>query len=262
VKSYQILELLGAGGMGVVYLAVQERPDRVVALKVIRPDRLDGLPPAQRRETIQRFVTEARAAARLGHESIVPVFEVGEMQGRPFYSMRYVEGASLADLIADGPLEPRRAAAYLVRVARAVHEAHRHAILHRDLKPENVLVESATDRVFVADFGLAKLAQEGHEGTRTGAVMGTPPYMSPAQATAVILTATLLLVVAVASVLFADFYAAAAARTAADAKTLREKQKALDDEVEKVREESERRHALADGRPQPGIQPRRRAGSD
>jgi serine/threonine protein kinase len=182
VKGYRILGPLGQGGMGMVYRAVQEAPDRVVALKVIRPDKLDGLLPEQRREAVQRFVTEARAAARLGHENIVPVFEVGEVDGRPYYSMQYVEGESLADLIAKGPLEPRRAAAYLERVALAVHEAHRHGILHRDLKPENLLVEAATDRVFVADFGLAKLAQEGQEGTRTGAVMGTPPYMSPEQA--------------------------------------------------------------------------------
>src|SRR5262249_46491523 len=138
--------------------------------------------PEQRREAVQRFVTEARAAAKLGHENIVPVFEVGEVDGRPYYSMQYVEGESLADQTAKGPLEPRRAAAYLEQVALAVHEAHRHGILHRDLKPANVLVESATDRPFVADFGLAKLVQEGQEGTRTGAQMGTPPYMSPEQA--------------------------------------------------------------------------------
>src|SRR5262249_35258718 len=98
VKGYRILGPLGAGGRGIVYRAVQQGPNRVVALKVIRPDRLDGLPPEQRREAIQRFETEARAAARLGHEGIVEVFEVGEVAGRPFYSMRYVEGASLADL--------------------------------------------------------------------------------------------------------------------------------------------------------------------
>src|SRR5262245_35441614 len=179
VKGYRILGLLGRGGMGMVYRAVQEGTDRVVALKVIRPDLLAGMSPEQRHEAVKRFMTEARAAARLGHQNIVPVFEVGEVDGRPFYSMQYVEGASLADLIAIVPLEPRRAAAYLEQVARAVHEGHRHAILHRDLKPANFLVDSATDRVFVADFGLAKLAQEGGEGTRTGAVMGTPPYMSP-----------------------------------------------------------------------------------
>src|SRR5262245_24063394 len=182
VKGYRILGPLGQGGMGLVYRAVQEGPDRVVALKVIRPDRLDGLAPEQRREALQRFQTEARAAAKLGHENIVPVFEVGEVGGRPFYSMHHVEGASLEDLLAKGPLEPRRAAAYLEQVARAVHEAHRHGILHRDLKPSNLLVEAATDRVFVADFGLAKLVEEGREGTRTGAVMGTLPYMSPEQA--------------------------------------------------------------------------------
>src|SRR5262245_49219376 len=182
VKGYRILGPLGRGGMGMVYRAMQEGTDRVVALKVIRPDLLAGMSPEQRHEAVKRFMTEARAAARLGHQNIVPVFEVGEVDGRPFYSMQYVEGGSLADLIAIVPLEPRRAAAYLEQVARAVHEGHRHAILHRDLKPANFLVEAATDRAFVADFGLAKLAEEGQEGTRTGAVMGTPPYMSPEQA--------------------------------------------------------------------------------
>src|SRR5262245_40207963 len=119
IKGYRILGLIGAGGMGMVYRAAQLVPDRLVALKVIRPDMLDGLAPEQRREAIQRFMTEARAAARLGHEGIVPVFEVGEAAGRPFYSMRYVEGASLADLIAQGPLDPRRAAAYLEQVPHA-----------------------------------------------------------------------------------------------------------------------------------------------
>src|SRR5262249_31744250 len=111
VKGYRILGLLGAGGMGMVYRAVQEGTDRVVALKVIRPDLLAGMPPEQRHEAVKRFMTEARAAARLGHQNIVPVFEVGEVGGQPFYSMQYVEGESLADLIAKGPLEPRRAGA-------------------------------------------------------------------------------------------------------------------------------------------------------
>ncbi len=145
--------------------------------------------------TIERFITEAQAAAQLEHENIVSVYEVGEVNGQPFYSMRYVEGKSLHDLVQSGPLEGGRAAAYLEQVARAVHEAHRQGILHRDLKPHNILVEARTDRPLVADFGLAKLLaspgreavrpgrQAGGEGmTQTGEVMGTPPYMSPEQA--------------------------------------------------------------------------------
>src|SRR5262249_18123347 len=130
----------------------------------------------------ERFTTEAQAAAHLEHENIVRVYEVGEVHGRPFYSMQYVVGRSLHDLIQAGPLEGRRAAAYLEKVARAVHEAHRHGILHRDLKPHNILVETNGDRPLVADFGLAKLMQGGREVTGTGDVMGTPPYMSPEQA--------------------------------------------------------------------------------
>jgi predicted Ser/Thr protein kinase len=181
IPGYEILGKLGGGGMGVVYRAWQAGADRVVALKVIRPDFLEGLSAEQRRQAVERFVTEAQAA-QLEHEHLVSVYQVGEADGRPFYAMRYVEGASLHDLIRAGPLEPRRAAAYLEPVARAVHEAHRHGILHRDLKPHNVLVEARSDRPLVADFGLAKLVHGGREMTRTSDVLGTPPYMSPEQA--------------------------------------------------------------------------------
>jgi WD40 repeat protein len=182
VPDYEIAEEVGRGGMGVVYKARQLSANRIVALKVIRADRLEQPSPEERRKAVERFVTEAQAAARLEHESIVNVYDVGEVGGRPFYSMRFVEGSSLHDLRKPGPLESRRAAAYMAAVARAVHDAHRHGILHRDLKPHNILVEARGDRPLVADFGLAKLLQGGAEITRTGDVMGTPPYMSPEQA--------------------------------------------------------------------------------
>src|SRR5262245_37210063 len=137
VPGYQIIEVIGWGGMGVVYKARQLKPERIVALKVIRPDRLEGLSPEDRRKAVERFTTEAQAAAKLEHENIVRVYEVGEVHGRPFYSMQCVVGRSLHDLIQVGPLEGKRAAGYLDKVARAVHEAHRHGILHRDLKPHN-----------------------------------------------------------------------------------------------------------------------------
>jgi len=182
VPDYEIVEEVARGGMGVVYKARQVSANRIVALKVIRADRLEQPSPEERRKAVERFVTEAQAAARLEHENIVSVYEVGEVGGRPFYSMRFVEGSSLHDLVKAGPLESRRGAAYMAAVARAVHEAHRHGILHRDLKPHNILVEARGDRPLVADFGLAKLLQGGPELTRTGDVMGTPPYMSPEQA--------------------------------------------------------------------------------
>src|SRR5262249_34324132 len=152
---YELFEVLGRGGMGVVYRARQRDADRIVALKLIRADRLEDFPPEQRREWLERFQTEARAAARLEHDHVVTVYQVGEVAGQPFYSMRYVEGRSLADVLAGAPLPGRKAAGYLEAVARAVHYAHEHGILHRDLKPRNILVDGA-DRPYVADFGLAK----------------------------------------------------------------------------------------------------------
>jgi WD40 repeat protein/Tfp pilus assembly protein PilF/predicted Ser/Thr protein kinase len=181
IPGYELLEVIGPGGMGLVYKARQRSTGGMVALKVIRADRLEGPSPEERRKLVERFITEAQAAARLEHENIVKVYQVGEWQGRPFYTMRYVEGRNL-DAIKGDSLEPRRAAAYLEQVARGVHEAHRHAILHRDLKPANILVDARTDRPLVADFGLAKLLEAGQERTGPEEVLGTPPYMSPEQA--------------------------------------------------------------------------------
>src|SRR5262249_49234149 len=187
VPGYEILGELGRGGMGIVYKARQVHADRLVALKVIRADRLEDFPPQQRQEWLQRFRTEAQAAARLEHDHVVTVHEVGEHAGQPFYSMRYVEGQALAPLLRGGPLPGRRAAALLEAVARAVAHAHQHGILHRDLKPRNILVD-ASDRPYVADFGVAKWSgagcQPGEAGmTHTGALLGTPSYMAPEQAT-------------------------------------------------------------------------------
>jgi WD40 repeat protein len=181
-EDYQLLQTIGPGGMGIVYKVWQRSSKRVVALKLIRPDRLEGVSPEQRRRMIERFVNEAQAAAQLGHDHIVSVYEVGEINGQPFYSMRYVEGVSLQELIEVGPLECRRAATYLECVARGIHDAHQHAILHRDLKPANILIEARSDRALVADFGLAKLTNLEGVLTVTGELMGTPPYMSPEQA--------------------------------------------------------------------------------
>jgi WD40 repeat protein/tetratricopeptide (TPR) repeat protein len=181
--DYELLEELGRGSMGVVYKAHQRSANRLVALKVIRADRLEDVSPEQHKEWLERFRTEAQAAARIEHEHVVTVHEVGESAGQLYYSMRYVEGKSLADLLGDGPLPGRGAAAYLEAVARAVHHAHTCGILHRDLKPRNLLVDKS-ERPHVADFGLAKcLALTGEAGlTHAGVLLGTPSYVSPEQA--------------------------------------------------------------------------------
>ena len=173
--DYELLEELGRGGMGVVYRARQISLDRSVAVKMILRGQLATA--ADR----ARFRAEAEAAAKLDHPNIVPVYEVGELDGQPYFSMKFVAGTTLARLLADGPLEPREAAALLVPVAKAIHFAHRHGLLHRDLKPSNILID-ADGQPHVTDFGLAKRMTDQTGPTLTGAIVGTPSYMSPEQA--------------------------------------------------------------------------------
>jgi len=173
--DYELLEEIGRGGMGVVYRALQRSLGRTVALKMLlRRDIASGA-------DLARFRSEAEAAARLDHPGIVPIFEVGESNGLPFYSMRYIEGTTLARQLAAGPLPPREAAALLARVADAVQAAHDRGVLHRDLKPSNILIDAA-GRPHVSDFGLAKRIEDDQSVTHTGAILGTPCYMSPEQA--------------------------------------------------------------------------------
>src|SRR5262249_35015103 len=127
------------------------------------------------------FQTEAQAAAGLSHPNIVPVYNVGASDGQAYFSMKYVEGMTLAARIKSGPLVPRDAARYLAAIARAVEHAHQKGILHRDLKPSDVLLD-LDDQPLVTDFGLAKSADGGASLTRTGAILGTPSYMAPEQA--------------------------------------------------------------------------------
>ena len=174
VGDYELLDELARGGMGVVYRARQVSADRVVALKMILAGEFAS--PAER----QRFRTEAEAAAGLDHPHVLPVYEVGEHQGRPFFSMKLAAG-SLKDRLAEVAADPRRAAGLVAKLARAVHFAHQRAVLHRDLKPANVLLDSAGEPL-LADFGLARRLDADAAHTRTGAVLGTPAYMAPEQA--------------------------------------------------------------------------------
>jgi tRNA A-37 threonylcarbamoyl transferase component Bud32 len=175
VPGYQILGELGRGGMGVVYKARQLAAGRLVALKL----HLSGsLASAME---LARFRGEAEAAAALDHPCIVPVYEVDTLAGQPFFSMKLVEGGSLAGRMTELRADRRAAVALLARVARAVHFAHQHGVIHRDLKPGNILLD-ADGTPMVADFGLARKATDDARLTQTGAVLGTPAYMAPEQA--------------------------------------------------------------------------------
>jgi serine/threonine-protein kinase len=173
--DYELLEELGRGGMGVVYRARQISLQREVAVKMILRGGLAS------KADVDRFRVEAEAAARLDHPGIVPVYEVGEVDGRAYFSMKYIDGTTLAQRLSLGPLLPREAASLLVDVARAIHFAHERGVLHRDLKPSNILLDRA-GRAHVTDFGLAKQISDAASLTRTGAVLGTPAYMAPEQA--------------------------------------------------------------------------------
>lgn len=180
--GYALLEELGVGGMGTVYRAIQESAERTIALKVIRPDRLQSMSDRQRQAVVARFRNEAHATARLEHDHIVRIYEVGEIDGQHFFSMQLVDGPSLWTVLQDGPLAAKEAVSYVEPIARALDAAHRHGVLHRDVKPHNILIETASDRSLIADFGLAKLLDSGAELTRDGEILGTPHYMSPEQA--------------------------------------------------------------------------------
>lgn len=147
--DYELIEEIARGGMGVVWRARQVSLNRTVAVKLMLAGSFAGA------DSIRRFRTEAEAAASLQHPNIVAIHEVGEHEGRPFFSMDYVEGQNLAALVRDRPLSAQRAAAYLKTITEAVHYAHQRGILHRDLKPSNILIDSF-DQPRVTDFGLAK----------------------------------------------------------------------------------------------------------
>lgn len=175
VGDYVLIRELGRGGMGVVYLARQESLQRDVAIKMI----LRGALATDAERT--RFRIEAAAAARLEHPGIVPVYEVGELAGQPYFSMKYVAGETLAHRLIQGPLPAREAAEILAQVARAIQFAHSQGVLHRDLKPSNILIDEV-GQPHVMDFGLAKQVSAAESVTRTGSILGTPAYMAPEQA--------------------------------------------------------------------------------
>src|SRR5262245_6610933 len=176
IGDYEVLGEIARGGMGVVYKARHRKLGRVVALKVTRAGHLAS------REEIKRFQAEAQAAAKLDHPNIVPIYEVGEVGDRQYFSMALVEGQSLSGRLAvSGPLPPRVAAEVIRKVADAVQYAHGQRVIHRDLKPANILLDTF-GQPRVTDFGLAKRSDADSSLTQAGQVMGTPSYMPPEQA--------------------------------------------------------------------------------
>ncbi len=174
--NYAVLEEIDRGGMGIVYKARQTRPDRVVAIKMMRKGRFAS------RDDIERFLNEANAASQLDAESVVPVYEVGDLAGEPFIVMKYIDGKSLQQLLNDNAISLGDALVKLRQIAAAIGLAHDSGIIHRDLKPANILIDHQSGRPWVTDFGLAKFLNADHSLTAAGDVMGTPGYMSPEQA--------------------------------------------------------------------------------
>ncbi|MFL6544691.1 MAG: protein kinase domain-containing protein, partial [Candidatus Udaeobacter sp.] len=173
--DYELLEEIGRGGQGVVYRAHQKSLNRTVALKVI------GLGPWTTEAHFKRFRREAEAAASLEHPCIVPIYEVGEREGACYFSMKFVEGGQLDEVVKRAPMSIRQAAELIAKVARTVHYAHEHGILHRDIKPGNILLD-AKGEPLLTDFGLARLVEAESTITRTREALGTPSYMAPEQA--------------------------------------------------------------------------------
>ncbi len=173
--NYELLEEIGRGGQGVVFRARQRSLNRTVALKII------GLGQWATKAHLKRFRREAEAAASLDHPCIVPIYEVGERDGSCYFSMKFVEGGQLDEVVRQTPMSIRQAAELIAKVARTVHYAHEHGILHRDIKPGNILLD-ANGEPHLTDFGLARLVESESSVTHTLEVLGTPSYMAPEQA--------------------------------------------------------------------------------
>ena len=176
INNYEILSEIARGGMGVVYKAKQLRPNRLVAIKMIRAGSFAS------RSEIERFFTEADAAAQLDDESVVPVYEFGEVNGEPFIAMKYIDGDNLEAILSRDVVSIPKSLNLLVAISRAIAVAHDRGIIHRDIKPSNILVDRVSGRPWITDFGLAKYVEKESGATAAGDILGTPGYMAPEQA--------------------------------------------------------------------------------
>jgi serine/threonine-protein kinase len=178
LAGYRLEALVGSGGMAVVFRARDERLDRLVALKILEPSRAAAADPAFR----ERFIAESRAAAKVDHPNIIPVYEADEADGVPFIAMRFVHGADLRQVLErQGALVAERAVEYISQVASALDAAHAAGLIHRDVKPENILVDTRTEHVYLTDFGIAKAAVPTTPLTQPGFLVGTVDYLAPEQ---------------------------------------------------------------------------------
>ncbi len=175
IGGYAILEEIGRGGMATVYRAHQLSMNRDVALKVLPAQYLN------QPTSLDRFKLEASIVARLEHRAIVPVHDYGEFEGIPYLVMRYMDGGSVDDLLATGPISPERTLQIVLQIAPALDYAHRQGVLHRDLKPSNILLDANGD-AYLTDFGIARILSQNTRPLTTSGVVGTPSYMSPEQA--------------------------------------------------------------------------------
>ncbi len=174
--DYTLLEELGRGGMGVVYRAQQQLSGQEVALKMMLHGDLAS------EITLKRFRAEAQAAKGLEHPNIIKIIDVGQFDGRAFFCMELIQGETLSQRLARGPMPPRQSARILAEVSRAIQYAHNKGVLHRDLKPSNILISDDENKPYLVDFGLARDTEAQESLTRTGSVIGTPAYMAPEQA--------------------------------------------------------------------------------
>ena len=175
IGPYRIMEKLGQGGMATVYKAYHAALDRYVALKVLHPAFLED------QTFTGRFQREARVVAKLEHPSIVPVYDYAEHEKRPYLVMKYIEGETLKARLSRGALNAAEITQVVDAVGSALAYAHRQGILHRDIKPSNVLINN-DGQMYLADFGLARIAQAGESTLSSDSIMGTPQYISPEQA--------------------------------------------------------------------------------
>ena len=174
LAGYRLETLVGRGGMGVVYRAYDLALERPVALKILAPEL------AEDERFRERFLRESRLAASIDHPNIVPVYDAGEVAGELYIAMRYVDGAELKQLLAEGPLPKEQAVAIAGQIAAALDAAHARGLVHRDVKPSNVLV-TADGHVYLADFGLTRRLSDQAGGFEAGLSLGTPAYVAPEQ---------------------------------------------------------------------------------
>lgn len=178
LPEYESLEEVGRGGMGIVYKGRHRATGRIDAVKVISPGRMAAQTSYAVNAFVERFRQECRLAAQVAHQNIVPVYHVGENENAVYYSMRFIDGPTLSELIQESPLDSHRAARYIEQLARAVNSLHQHGILHGDIKPHNILIDPETDTPLLTDFGLADVDPGGNTEPSV-LFLGTPGYIPP-----------------------------------------------------------------------------------